>query len=56
MQPGQPKNVVEVTQVFYSETVECMINAGSVWFKLYCEILLLLNTADMGRLLCVRLE
>ena len=29
---------------------------GMLEFKLCCEILLLLNMADMGRLLCVRLE
>jgi len=28
---------------------------GMLEFKLCCEILLLLNVADMGRLLCVRL-
>ena len=43
----------------YAETVQCMSNAGSVWykleFKLCCEVLLLLNMADMGCLLCVRL-
>ena len=36
-----------------------MSYAGSVWymleFKLCCEVLLLLNMANMGRLLCVRL-
>ena len=29
--------------------------SGTLEFKLCCEILLLLNMADMGRLLCVRL-
>ena len=40
--------------VWCAETVQCMSNAGSVWY-VHCEILLLLNVADIGRLLGARL-
>ena len=35
--------------------MQCLSNAGSVWYVgvLCCEILLLLNMANMGRLLCI---
>ena len=41
----------------YAETAVYELGLyGMLEFKLCCEILLLLNMADMGRLLCVRLE
>ena len=45
-----------VRLVLNSETVECMSWVCMVcWSKLCCEILLLLNMADMDCLLCRRL-
>ena len=48
--------MASIVSVLYAETVS---SAGSVWyvgnFKLCCEILLLLNIADMDCLLCGKL-
>ena len=44
-------NVVAILTMADMVCVDCMNNAGSVWyleFKLCCEFFLLLNVADMG--------
>ena len=46
---------LDCMQKLYSERAMLGL-CGMLEFKLCCEILLLLNMADVGRLLCVRLR